>query len=164
MKFFRLVKITQLAFREFIGQSQRTILWQEDFDYLNMEEAPVNLLVQHSDNPLIELIKLKGKFNRFDAWLAIQAVHKLTKKTHMAGELLQIINKFCACSAAWKRLCPGYTAITLTRPKRFAAQWVWRWKWLADKNQTLVVVYEPLTNRRQQLHDRWLRKDLLCRC
>ena len=38
------------AFREFIAQSDRTVLWQEDFDYLEIE-SPANLLVQDSTAP-----------------------------------------------------------------------------------------------------------------
>src|SRR5512146_1985398 len=67
----------QAAFREFIEQSGHTFIWQEDADYLSLEnDSRIDVL--NSGQPEIEDIKLKGRYNRLDAWLAIQAVHQAT--------------------------------------------------------------------------------------
>src|SRR3954466_4630519 len=55
----------QQAFKEFISQSQWTIIWQEDLDYLMMN--PTNsLAVQDTDNKKIPKIGLAGLYNRLD--------------------------------------------------------------------------------------------------
>ena len=95
----------QQAFREFIGQSQRTILWQEDYDYLGLDDAPLNLLVQGSDEPLIEVITLKGRYNRLDAWLAIQAVHRLSKAS--LHKLITIANRFPGLQRRMEQIIPN---------------------------------------------------------
>lgn len=137
----------QAAFREFISQSGRTILWQEDFDYLDLEELPANLLVQHSDNPLIELLKLKGKFTRLDAWLAIQAVHRLTKIP--LAELMQHMNKFPGLSRRMEEIVPNLYSDYAHTPDKIRGAMSVALEMAADKSQNVVVVYEPLTNRRQ---------------
>ena len=136
----------QAAFREFISQSQRTILWQEDFEYLNLT-SPNNILTQDSNNPLIDIITLKGRYNRLDAWLAITALHRLTK-TPLA-KLIKIINDFPGLQRRMEEIVPNlYTDYAHTPEKVRGAMSV-ALEIASEKKQNVVVVYEPLTNRRQ---------------
>ena len=105
----------QSAFREYISQSQRTILWQEDFDYLQLD-SPANLIVFDSDSPIIELIQLKGRYNRLDAWLAVQAVHRLSDQP--IGKLVRYVNYFPGLSRRMERLKKICLATTRIRLKR----------------------------------------------
>ncbi|MGH7195939.1 MAG: Mur ligase domain-containing protein [Candidatus Saccharimonadales bacterium] len=133
------------AFREFIGKSERTILWHEDYEYLKLK-SPANLLVQNSDQPLIELIKLKGRYNRLDAWLAVQAVHQLTK-TPLA-KLIEKINNFPGMQRRLEQIAPNLYSDYAHTPEKIRGGLSAALE-TADQNQKVIVVYEPLTNRRQ---------------
>jgi UDP-N-acetylmuramate--alanine ligase len=137
----------QAAFREFISQSQRIVLWQEDFEYLDLEQTPANLLVQDSDNPLIELLTLKGRYNRLDAWLAIQAVHRLTSAP-IAG-LIKAMNGFPGLARRMEQIAPNLYSDYAHTPEKIRGAMSVASEMGAEKKQNVVVVYEPLTNRRQ---------------
>jgi UDP-N-acetylmuramate--alanine ligase len=136
----------QAAFREFISQSDRTLLWEEDFDYLQFE-SPTNLLVQQSDNPLIDISTLKGRYNRMDAWLAIQAVHRLTKKP--VTKLIQLMNGFPGLQRRMEQIVPGLYSDYAHTPEKIRGAMSVALETASEQQQDVVVVYEPLTNRRQ---------------
>jgi UDP-N-acetylmuramate--alanine ligase len=134
----------QQAFQEFIAQSSQTILWQEDFDYIGLNE-PTNLFIQASDTALIESINLKGRYNRLDAWLAIQAVHHLLNTP--LGQLVVQMNKFPGVQRRMELITNNlYTDYAHTPDKIKAAMNI-ALEIAAGKK--VIVVYEPLTNRRQ---------------
>jgi UDP-N-acetylmuramate--alanine ligase len=136
----------QAAFRDFIAQSDRTIIWQEDFDYLGME-SPANLLVEDSANRLIELIQLKGCYNRLDAWLAIQAAKRLTDKP--VSKLLKIMNDFPGLQRRMEQISTGLFSDYAHTPEKIRGAMSVATELGAESNQNVVIVYEPLTNRRQ---------------
>lgn len=136
----------QAAFREFISQSERTVLWREDADYLSIGEQ-AHLLVQDSSKPEIEDIALAGRYNRLDAWLAIQAVHLLTDAP--LEKLVEHMSNFPGTQRRMEQLIPNlYTDYAHTPDKIRGAMSV-ALEMAARDNQPLVIVYEPLTNRRQ---------------
>jgi UDP-N-acetylmuramate--alanine ligase len=135
------------AFREFISQSKQTILWTDDYDYLGLEEAPLNLLVQNSDNPIINTLKLKGRFNRLDAWLALQAVHRITRQP--MSKLIGIANQFPGLSRRMEEIVPNLYSDYAHTPEKIRGAMSVASEMAAEKQQNIVVVYEPLTNRRQ---------------
>ncbi len=137
----------QAAFRDFIAQSNRTIIWQEDFDYLGLETAPSNMLVQATDNPVIDFVTLKGRYNRLDAWLAIQSVHRL-QKTSIA-DLIAIMNRFPGLSRRMEGIVPGLFSDYAHTPEKIQGCMSVAFETAAATNQPIVVIYEPLTNRRQ---------------
>ena len=136
----------QAAFKEFIAQSGRTLIWQEDFDYLKIDN-PANILVQASDNPLIDFINLSGRFNRLDAWLALQAVHRLSKTPVSA--LLRQINKFPGLQRRMEEIVPGLYSDYAHTPEKIKGAMSVASEIAAERRQPIVIVYEPLTNRRQ---------------
>ena len=137
----------QLAFREFIGQSRRTLMWREDADYVGLGIETTNVSVEDSSQPGIEATKLAGHYNRLDAWLAMQAVHALTNVP--LKQLQAYINQFPGLQRRMEQLLPNlYTDYAHTPDKVRGAMSV-ALEIAAKKNQPLVVVYEPLTNRRQ---------------
>ncbi|MEO7364385.1 MAG: Mur ligase domain-containing protein, partial [Candidatus Saccharimonadales bacterium] len=68
----------QLAFCEFIEQSDKTFVWNEDASYLDLVDG-TDISVLATSDPAISNIKLLGAYNRLDAWLAITAVHFATQ-------------------------------------------------------------------------------------
>lgn len=136
----------QEAFKEFISQSQHTILWQEDFDYLGLQDRP-ELLVQNSTNQYIQSIALKGFYNRLDAWLAIQAVHRLAREPQ--EKLILLINKFPGLQRRMEQIRPNLYSDYAHTPEKIRGAMSVALEIAADSQQKIIVVYEPLTNRRQ---------------
>ncbi len=136
----------QSAFREFISQSQHTYIWQEDADYLNLETAGATTILD-SGNPTINKILLKGKYNRLDGWLAIQAVHDITKQP--VDKLLEIMNRFPGLSRRMEQIAPGLYSDYAHTPEKIRGAKSVALEMAGQTGQNLVVLYEPLTNRRQ---------------
>lgn len=142
----------QAAFREFIGQSDHTFIWQEDADYLEMPRGN-GVDVLDSAEPKIGHITLLGSYNRLDAWLAVQAVHKATGRP--VTELLGIINRFPGLSRRMEPVITGLYSDYAHTPEKIRGAMSVAGEMAAGTGQKLVVVYEPLTDRRQHhiMHD-----------
>lgn len=138
----------QQAFKDFIGQSKRTICWQEDYDYLDLRSTS-KIEVLDSDHPHIQDIKLSGLYNRLDGWLAIQAVHEATKTP--VKKLIEHMNNFPGLSRRMEQIIPNlYSDYAHTPEKiRGAMSVALEMCEQTKPTQKLVVVYEGLTNRRQ---------------
>lgn len=138
----------QQAFKDFIGQSKRTICWQEDYDYLNLNSTS-RIDVQDSDHPHIQDIKLAGLYNRLDAWLAIQAVHEATKTP--VKKLIELMNDFPGLSRRMEQIIPGLYSDYAHTPEKIRGAMSVALEMCENSNpaRKLVVVYEGLTNRRQ---------------
>ncbi len=159
----------QQAFADFIGQTLWTILWQEDFNYLGLQSND-HYSVLNSAAPEIKGLELAGHYNRLDAWLAIQGVHEITKKP--LDELVRHMNAFPGLQRRMEQLIPGlYSDYAHTPDKIRGAMSValelcdrsnLSQNAISDSSNNLnsprvrgrtfhdlVVIYEPLTNRRQ---------------
>ena len=136
----------QQAFAEFIGQTVWTILWQEDFDYLGLQPND-HYLVLSSAAPEIRTVGLAGHYNRLDAWLAIQAVHQITKKP--LDELVRQMNSFPGLQRRMEQIVPGLYSDYAHTPDKIRGAMSVALEMAEAKGKELVVVYEPLTNRRQ---------------
>lgn len=138
----------QQAFKDFISQSKRTICWQEDYDYLNLNST-ARIDVQNTDHPHIHDIKLAGLYNRLDAWLAIQAVHEVTKTP--IKKLIPLMNKFPGLSRRMEQIIPNlYSDYAHTPEKiRGAMSVALEMCEKSTNSKKLIVVYEGLTDRRQ---------------
>jgi len=135
----------QQAFKEFIDQSQRTIIWQEDQQYLNLE--PTRVIVENSSNNHINAIKLKGLYNRLDAWLAISGAHNLFDAP--VEELIGYINRFPGLQRRMEEIIPNLYSDEAHTPEKITGAMSVASEIASEKNQKVVVVFEPLTNRRQ---------------
>lgn len=137
----------QQAFREFISQSKWTILWQEDGDYLDLR-ASHNLSLQDSNvtTKKENKIELAGKYNRLDAWLAIQAVHEVTNTPVKA--LIEHMNRFPGLQRRMEQIIPGLYSDYAHTPEKIRGGMSVALD-IADSKQDVVIIYEPLTNRRQ---------------
>ena len=138
----------QQAFRDFIGQTDTTVLWQDDADYLGLDDAiDSKLLVQNPDDPSIDAITLKGLYNRRDAWLAVQAVAEISDKP--VEDLIGMVNQFPGLNRRMEQLTPNLYTDYAHTPEKIRGAMSVALEMAAENNQQLVVIYEPLTNRRQ---------------
>lgn len=135
----------QSAFREFISQSQETFIWQEDADYLSLNSDNANIL--DSNDQQIYSVKLLGKYNRLDAWLAIQAVNKITDTP--VDQLIEIMNRFPGLSRRMEKMATNLYTDYAHTPEKIRGAMSVAMEMAAETGQRLIVVYEPLTNRRQ---------------
>ncbi len=136
----------QEAFKEFIGQSSRTVLWQEDYDYLGLTGTS-KLDVLTSDHPQINEVALAGRFNRLDAWLVIQAVHEITKVP--IAKLIPLMSKFPGLQRRMEQLVPNLYSDYAHTPEKVRGGMSVALEMAAEKEQKVIIIYEPLTNRRQ---------------
>ncbi len=136
----------QDAFREFIEQSRFTFMWQEDVDYLNLG-LNETVAVMTSDDPNIDDIDLKGRYNRLDAALAMAAAHRATGNT--ATKLTKLINDFPGLSRRMERIVPNLYSDYAHTPEKIRGAMSVATEMAVEKSQKVVIVYEPLTDRRQ---------------
>jgi UDP-N-acetylmuramate--alanine ligase len=136
----------QQAFHEFIGQSQHTLLWQEDADYLG--NMPGNsLTVLDSSDPAIHHIAIPGQYNRLDAWLSIQALHRLTRTP--LDTLREHTDRFPGLRQRMEQLTPSLYTNYAHTPEKIRGGMSAALEIAAQDNKEVVIIYEPLTNRRQ---------------
>jgi UDP-N-acetylmuramate--alanine ligase len=138
----------QAAFREFIDQSAHSYIWQEDADYLGLDavSTPACDVLDSNDSHISE-IDLRGKYNRLDAWLAVQAVHQATGVA--VDRLIEIINDFPGLSRRMELIAPNLYSDYAHTPEKIRGAMSVALEMAAETGQKVAVVYEPLTNRRQ---------------
>lgn len=136
----------QQAFREFIEQSQWTITWDEDNAYLGLKPS-AHIDVLDSGAHDIQEIRLPGQYNRLDAWLAIQAVYGLTKTP--VPELINHMNSFPGLQRRMEQIVPNLFTDYAHTPEKIRGAMSVALEMATSRMQDLIVVYEPLTNRRQ---------------
>ncbi len=134
----------QAAFTEFIEQSDWTVLWQQDFEYLGLSQR-THLSVLDEAEAEREGLTLAGKFNRLDAWLAIQAVHEITQAS--TEVLVRHMNQFPGLQRRMEEVMPGLYSDYAHTPEKIRGAMSVALEMANDKD--VIVVYEPLTNRRQ---------------
>lgn len=141
----------QQAFVEFISQSKHTVLWQEDYEYLSLDSGESvgddHLHIEQTNNPHIEELTLLGKYNRLDAWLAIQTVHRATKIS--VAQLQKHMDRFPGLQRRMEMIAPNLFTDYAHTPEKIRGAMSAALEYAQAHNQKLVVVYEPLTNRRQ---------------
>jgi UDP-N-acetylmuramate--alanine ligase len=136
----------QDAFKEFIEQTKRTAIWQDDKDYLGLGDNS-NLLVLDPAGANNAVLTLAGQYNRLDAWLAIEAVHELTNEP--IDKLVAIINRFPGLSRRMEQIVTGLYSDYAHTPEKIRGGMSVALELATKKGQKVVIVYEPLTNRRQ---------------
>jgi UDP-N-acetylmuramate--alanine ligase len=133
------------AFRDFLSQSQRALLWQEDVVRLSLSEEDEKYTIADPTDKAIENIKLPGLYNRRDAWLVVKAVSQITGAR--PEKLVEIMSRFPGLSRRFEKLTDNlYTDYAHTPEKIVGCMSVA--KEVAKPGQNIVVIYEPLTNRR----------------
>jgi UDP-N-acetylmuramate--alanine ligase len=131
----------QQAFRDFIAQSENSIVWDVDFDRLALTPND-NILALDSQTDTS--LTLPGKVNRLDAWLVIHAVSELASTS--ITELIEHMNGFPGVSRRFEAITGRlYTDYAHTPKKIEGALQLAR----EVAGDNVVVVYEGLHNTRQ---------------
>jgi UDP-N-acetylmuramate--alanine ligase len=132
------------AFRQFLDQCERAVVWDADVDRLGLELTDKYSQIREADPEINQRLHLPGLVNRMDAWQVAHAVQQLTGKD--LNELLPLLDKFPGVGRRFEEIAPRiYTDYAHTPPKiRGALQ-------LAHEvaGDNVVVVYEGLHNTRQ---------------
>ena len=143
---FKTVEIYKKAFIDFIAQSKNTLIYNNDANYLGINNTP-GIEIISNDDPLIEHIKLLGLYNRQDAFLVSKIFSYLSN--YSLENVFKIMSEFPGLHRRMEQIYPNlYTDYAHTPEKIKAALNVAK-EMVADTHQKIIVVYEPLTNRRQ---------------
>lgn len=134
------------AFHDFISQSQDTFAWQRDLRTLGMQPGAHLRAVDPLPGAL-NAITLFGAFTREDAWLAVLAVAFCTKTD--VAKLLTIINRFPGLTQRMERLADNLYTNYAHTPEKIRGGMSAALEMAEEGHQDLVIIYEPLTNRRQ---------------
>ncbi len=135
------LKDYQDAFRQFLDQSEYKIVWQEDFDKLSLPSKKCTIL--KDTEPILNTLSIAGLVNRKDAWQVVQTMAELTKKP--VSELVEAVQRFPGVSRRFEKISDNlYTDYAHTVPKIKGCLQL-----AGELSQNVVIVYEPLTNRRQ---------------
>jgi UDP-N-acetylmuramate--alanine ligase len=135
----------QQAFRDFIGQSEWTIAWKQDANRLQLKPGG-NISVQDEKDTNIENIKLPGLYNRRDAWLIVQALHEITSEP--MDKLMNIASNFPGVSRRFEKIADNLYSDDAHTPEKILGCMSVARELAAKTGQKVVVIYEPLTNRR----------------
>ncbi len=133
------------AFRDFLNQSEHRIIWQEDYCDLDINDEDGYSVLNMTDEGFTEL-KLKGNVNRRNAWLAIEAASELTKEP--LDKLIGIMNEFPGLSRRMEEIRHNLYSDYAHTPEKIKGAMQTALEMAKENSQKVVVVYEPLTNRR----------------
>ena len=131
------------AFRDFLGQSEKTVLWHSDAERLEGKPSENDIVLSDTDEKM-ELIHLPGEVNRRDAWLVANALAPLTKKS--VSELAHVLENFPGVSRRFEQIAPGLYSDYAHTPEKIQGALQLGYEIAKDN---LVVVYEGLHNTRQ---------------
>jgi len=132
------------AFHQFIAQTGRTFIWQDDAERLDLGSSPaVTMLPEDTD---ASVVRLAGRFNRRDAMLVATAVQATTGDP--LPRLTDVLSQFPGLGERMEPIAPGLYSNYAHTPEKIVAA-IDAALELKRPDQRLVVVYEPLTNRRQ---------------
>ena len=133
------------AFRQFLEQSVWKILWRSDLNRLGVV-ADDHFSVLSEQDSQIEEIRLAGLFNRRDAFLVAQAVHELTKEP--LPKLLNLLSDFPGISRRFEKITDNLYSDYAHTPEKIVGAMGVAGEIVARTHQKIIVIYEPLTNRR----------------
>ncbi|MCL5113369.1 MAG: Mur ligase family protein [Patescibacteria group bacterium] len=134
------------AFRTFIESSQTSIIWEDDFKYLGIIQKP-NIQIVKINQKTLDQIKLLGKYNRMDAYLTIKAIHKLFRINQT--KLFGLVGNFPGLQRRMEELIPNLYTDYAHTPEKIKAVLNVATEMTTKTKQKIVLIYEPLTNRRQ---------------
>lgn len=130
------------AFKQFMHQSDQNIVWESDVE-ANKLSTIENMMIVNDDDAILNTLSLPGIVNRRDALQVILAIHQIFGE-HLL-DLITIMDRFPGLSRRFEKIIPGlYSDYAHTIPKIQGCL-----QMAGELSKNVVVVYEPLTNRRQ---------------
>jgi UDP-N-acetylmuramate--alanine ligase len=132
------------AFRDFLEQSEQSVLWQIDADRLGIESDGTQHVLDETSPAIASELSLPGIVNRQNAWLVASAIEKHTDVPFR--ELIEHLNRFPGVSRRFEQITAGlYSDYAHTPPKIRGALQLAR----ETAGDDVVVIYEGLHNTRQ---------------
>lgn len=132
----------QEAFKQFISQSKRAVIWQSDIKKNGFTARPKDIVLDDHDT-ILNALSIAGEVNRRNAWQVVSSASTLLNKP--SQELTPAIENFPGLSRRFEKISDNlYTDYAHTPPKIAGCLQLAR-----ELSDNVVVVYEPLTNRRQ---------------
>ncbi|HOR23369.1 MAG TPA: Mur ligase family protein, partial [Candidatus Saccharibacteria bacterium] len=130
------------AFRHFIVQSTQTYIFDKDNSYLELDkESKIHVL--QSTAKSLDKLQIPGLHNRQNSYIASKAVAAILGKN--LEEVMHLANNFPGTSRRLERLASNIYSDYAHTPEEIAATL----QLASEISKNVVVVYEPLTNRRQ---------------
>lgn len=133
------------AFIRFIDQSESVYIYENDQKYL--EYSSDNMIVLSPDDPRIKSLQILGKYNREDAFLGALSVS--SEFNISLDKCLRVIEDFKGLHRRMEEITTNLYTDYAHTPEKIKAAINVAIEMTKITNQKLVVVYEPLTNRRQ---------------
>lgn len=134
------------AFKEFIAQTEQTIMWDEDASRIGLTPNE-KVAICSTSMPEIESVQLAGLYNRRNAWLVVEAVNALFSVPKV--DIAAIVSKFPGTQRRMEELSEGLFTDYAHTPEKIEGCMSVARELAQLRNKNIVVVYEPLTNRRQ---------------
>jgi UDP-N-acetylmuramate--alanine ligase len=135
----------QTAFRDFIAQSQKVVLWEEDYTKLHLPKDP-KFIIESYKNTEIEQIMQPGLYNRRDGWLAISAMYQLTND--YPEKFVEYMSTFPGVARRFERIAENLYSDDAHTPEKILGCMSVARELASKTKQKIIVIYEPLTNRR----------------
>lgn len=129
------------AFRKFIDQSDETILFERDYEFLQPIENENVEVFDH--NPTTDEIRLPGQHMRNNAFLVAEALRKIDD--YDLEEIYQILGEFPGTDRRFERLADSMYTDYAHHPTEIAATI----QMARELSENVVVVYQPHQNIRQ---------------
>ena len=126
------------AFQTFIDQSDHTIMWQEDADYIGAKTESAWVLQE------VLPIHLAGEHNRRNATLVVKAAEYLGLSNQ--ASVIEALEKFPGTDRRFEKLADNLYTDYGHHPKELAATL----QLARELSDHVVLVYQPHQNRRQQ--------------
>ena len=133
------------AFREFVSQSKQTILWDEDFNRIGLQENSSITIIGPEEN--FNQLTLPGLYNRRNAWLVVKALSKLFGSDQ--SQLIEIMNRFPGTQRRMEELSANLFSDYAHTPEKIVDCLSTAKEIANSRGKKVVIIYEPLTNRRQ---------------
>lgn len=134
------------AFRDFLAQGSSSVIWQADASHLQLSASSSSIVLDPSD-AAIKKIKLAGAANRQDAWLAIQAVRQITQEP--LKKIIKLINNFPGLQRRMEPIRKNLYTDYAHTPEKVRGGLSTALELATKKKQRVIVIFEPLTDRRQ---------------
>lgn len=142
---FKSVEEYNQAFKDFLNQSEFKVMWQEDYCTLELTAEDNYSILNQTDEGFNGLV-LPGEVNRRNAWLVIDAARQLTKEP--IEKLVEIMNRFPGLSRRMEQIVHGLYSDYAHTPEKVQGAMGTALEMAKPKGKKVVVIYEPLTNRR----------------
>lgn len=127
------------AFRQFVGQSEATILWEKDAGFLHDRNSSLNLL---SDQQVVSL-NISGEHNRRNASLVLRSLDVLGLGDSNTNPAL--LETFPGTGRRFEKLADNLYSDYGHHPVEIAATL----QLASELSDYVVLVYQPHQNRRQ---------------